>query len=50
MKGPTERLISIESRNFYQGIFGELYRRFRVTSYTEIPEGGLSKCSKAQRE
>jgi hypothetical protein len=25
-------------KNFYQGIFGELYRRFRVTSYTEIPQ------------
>jgi hypothetical protein len=24
--------------NFYQGIFGELYQRFRVTSYTEIPQ------------
>jgi len=38
VKGLAEQLTGMEkNRNFYQGIFGELYRRFRVTSYTEIP-------------
>lgn len=39
VKGLAEQLTGMEkNRNFYQGIFGELYRRFRVTSYTEIPQ------------
>ncbi|HET7160281.1 MAG TPA: phage antirepressor N-terminal domain-containing protein [Burkholderiales bacterium] len=39
VKALAERLTGMEKqKNFYQGIFGELYRRFRVTSYTEIPQ------------
>jgi len=39
VKGLAEQLTGMEkNKNFYQGIFGELYRRFRVTSYTEIPQ------------
>lgn len=39
VKGLAEQLTGLEkNRNFYQGIFGELYRRFHVTSYTEIPQ------------
>jgi antirepressor protein/ORF6C domain-containing protein len=39
VKGLAEQLTGMEKqKNFYQGIFGELYRRFRVTSYTEIPQ------------
>jgi chromosome segregation ATPase len=39
VKGLAEQLTGMEkNRNFYQGIFGELYRRFHVTSYTEIPQ------------
>jgi hypothetical protein len=40
VKALAELLTGLEKgKNFYQGIFGELYRRFRVTSYTEIPQG-----------
>jgi len=28
-----------KGKNHYQGVFGELYRRFGVTSYTHIPQG-----------
>ena len=39
IKGLAEQLTGMEkNRNFYQGIFGELYRRFHATSYTEIPQ------------
>lgn len=39
VKGLAEQLTGMEKqKNFYQGIFSELYRRFRVTSYTEIPQ------------
>ena len=39
VKALAELLTRAEpSKNFYQGIFGELYRRFRVSSYTGIPQ------------
>jgi hypothetical protein len=39
VKALAELLTSKErGKNFYQGIFGELYRRFGVSSYTDIPQ------------
>jgi P22_AR N-terminal domain len=39
VKALAEQLTGIQGgKNFYQGIFGELYRRFHVTSYKELPQ------------
>jgi hypothetical protein len=39
VKALAELLTGLErGRNFYQGIFGELYRRYLVSSYTDIPQ------------
>jgi hypothetical protein len=39
VKALAELLTGMEKgKNFYQGIFGELYRRFLVSSYTDIPQ------------
>lgn len=35
-----------KGKNHYQGVFGELYRRFGVTSYTHIPQGQYAEVLK----
>jgi hypothetical protein len=39
-----------KGKNHYQGVFGELYRRFGVTSYTHIPQGQYAEVLKFLEE
>ena len=46
VKTVAMKLSKVSSRNEYGGVYGELYRKFGITSYKQLPESSFDEAMK----